>query len=77
MYGKNCHDKDCRFNTGKLGMQTRCSHPNKKAFMLCEKPSREQIDRILEKNHKISEADCTIEMDKEIDVSGGYILIDG
>lgn len=48
MYGSNCHNRGCAWNTGKLGRQSRCSFPNKKAFMLCEVPSRRQIERARE-----------------------------
>lgn len=38
MYGYNCYNKQCPFNTGKIGTNKRCSRPNKVAFMMCETP---------------------------------------
>ena len=46
MNGNNCHDKACLFNVGKLGTRLRCRSSNKRTFMLCEEPSRKQIERI-------------------------------
>jgi len=55
MYGKDCHNKHCLHNS-----KSGCTNPKRTAFMLCEKPSRRQIDNILKRLGVVQEIVLTL-----------------
>ena len=47
MYGRNCHDNYCLYNKA-----TKCQKPNRKMFMMCEKPSRKELDTLIKRANR-------------------------
>jgi len=55
MYGQNCVAKGCQHKTGRLGTYNRCSSPNKRMFILREKPSKKSLEKAIEYANTIKE----------------------
>jgi len=47
MFGRNCHDNYCLYNK-----DTKCQKPDREMFMICERPSRKQLDNLISKINK-------------------------